>query len=49
MTPTDLLTRNEPLKNRFSTKVDEARPVTVFPQVEFRNTADKLGTNKTNW
>jgi len=49
MVPEDLMSRNEPLKNRFSIKVDEARPVTVSPKVEFRRTAERLGTNKTNW
>ncbi|MAH50306.1 hypothetical protein CMI37_31080 [Candidatus Pacearchaeota archaeon] len=49
LTPEDLMSRNEPLKNRFSTKVDEARAVTVFPVPEFRRTGEKLGTNKPNY
>ena len=49
LTPEDLFTRNEPLGNRFSTKIDEARAATVFPVPEFRRTGEKIGTNKTNY
>jgi hypothetical protein len=49
LVPEDILTQNEYLKNRHSTKVDEARPVTVFPVPEFRNTGERIGTNKKNY
>lgn len=51
LVPTDLLTRNEPLMNRTSTKVDEARPVTVITngRPDYRRTGERLNTKVRNW
>ena len=50
MTPEDLLTRNSPLWNRSSTKIDEKRAVTVVGiKTSFHMTGEKIGTKKLNY
>ena len=51
MVPEDLLTRSNPVMNRTSTKVDEARPVTVITngKPSFRNTGERVGEVIKNW
>jgi len=50
MEPTDILSRNEFNKNRYGTKVDENRKVTVQTDgPSFRTTGEKIGQNKTNY
>jgi len=51
MAPEDLFTRNRPLWNQFSTKVDEARPVTmILNGPDFRASGERITSRKkTNW
>jgi len=50
MTPNDLLTRNDPLMNRSSTKEDVQRPATVIVgRPEYRPTGEKIGQLKKNY
>ena len=50
MVPEDLLTRNEPLMNRSSTKEDVQRPATVLVAgPDYRPTGERIGQLKTNY
>jgi len=50
MTPEDLLTRNEPLMNRSSTKEDVQIPATVLVGgPDYRPTGEKIGQLETNY
>jgi len=50
VTPENLMEKNEPLMNRSSTLVDEARSATVLVKgPDFRPTAEKLSSLKKNW
>ncbi len=50
MKPDDILTRNEPLWNRSSTKEDVIRAASIINIVpEFRLTGEKIGQLEKNW
>ena len=51
MVPTDILSRNSPLTNRTSTKIDEARPVTVLTngRPDYKATGERLNVKIRNW
>lgn len=50
MKPNDLLSRNEPLGNRFSTKEDVQRAATVIVSgPDFRATGERIGKKEKNY